>query len=75
VSERVRGAVRVEGTVQGVGFRPFVYGLATQLVLSVRTVDNNLQNAYTKLGMTSHDELARLLGASEWKGALTAIFG
>jgi hydrogenase maturation protein HypF len=33
VSERVRAAVRVEGTVQGVGFRPFVYSLATRLDL------------------------------------------
>ncbi|MGW0450863.1 acylphosphatase, partial [Streptosporangium sandarakinum] len=31
--ERVRAAIRVEGTVQGVGFRPFVYGLATRLGL------------------------------------------
>jgi hydrogenase maturation protein HypF len=29
----VRVAIRVEGTVQGVGFRPFVYGLATGLGL------------------------------------------
>jgi hydrogenase maturation protein HypF len=34
VSERVRAAVRVEGTVQGVGFRPFVYRLAVQLGLT-----------------------------------------
>ncbi|HEY1674022.1 MAG TPA: acylphosphatase, partial [Streptosporangiaceae bacterium] len=33
VTERVRKAVRVEGIVQGVGFRPFVYGLATGLSL------------------------------------------
>jgi hydrogenase maturation protein HypF len=33
VTERVRKAVRVEGLVQGVGFRPFVYGLATGLSL------------------------------------------
>jgi hydrogenase maturation protein HypF len=33
VSERVRTAIRVEGVVQGVGFRPFVYGLATSLGL------------------------------------------
>jgi hydrogenase maturation protein HypF len=31
VSDRVRTAVRVEGVVQGVGFRPFVYSLATSL--------------------------------------------
>jgi hydrogenase maturation protein HypF len=34
VSERIRTAVRVEGIVQGVGFRPFVYSLATSLGLS-----------------------------------------
>jgi hydrogenase maturation protein HypF len=31
---RVRVAVRVEGTVQGVGFRPFVYSLASRLGLA-----------------------------------------
>ncbi|MFE3454722.1 carbamoyltransferase HypF [Nonomuraea sp. NPDC059194] len=33
MSRRVRAAVLVEGIVQGVGFRPFVYGLATGLGL------------------------------------------
>jgi hydrogenase maturation protein HypF len=33
VSHRVRTAIRVEGTVQGVGFRPFVYSLASRLGL------------------------------------------
>ncbi len=33
VTERVRTAVRVEGIVQGVGFRPFVYALASRLDL------------------------------------------
>ncbi|MGH3193026.1 MAG: acylphosphatase, partial [Streptosporangiaceae bacterium] len=33
MSQRIRTAVRVEGVVQGVGFRPFVYSLATSLGL------------------------------------------
>jgi hydrogenase maturation protein HypF len=34
VSDRVRTGIRVEGVVQGVGFRPFAYSLATSLGLS-----------------------------------------
>ena len=33
VTERIRTAVRVEGIVQGVGFRPFVHALAARLSL------------------------------------------
>src|ERR1700729_2141430 len=33
MSQRIRTSVRVEGIVQGVGFRPFVYSLATGLGL------------------------------------------
>ena len=32
--------------------------IAAELVLSVRTVDNHLQNVYSKLGVSSRDELA-----------------
>ena len=34
LATRIRTRARVEGTVQGVGFRPFVYRLAAELELS-----------------------------------------
>jgi DNA-binding CsgD family transcriptional regulator len=38
-------------------------GIARRLVISVRTVENQLQRAYRKLGVTSRQELASLLEA------------
>lgn len=35
--------------------------IASVLVISVRTVDNHLSNAYSKLGITTRGELALLL--------------
>jgi DNA-binding CsgD family transcriptional regulator len=38
--------------------------IATRLSVSARTVENHLQNAYTKLGITSRDELVRVANES-----------
>jgi DNA-binding CsgD family transcriptional regulator len=35
--------------------------IADRLYLSVRTVDNHLQRAYTKLGVTAREDLASAL--------------
>jgi hydrogenase maturation protein HypF len=46
--ERVRTAVRVEGTVQGVGFRPFVYSLASRLGLG-GVVGNDVDGVFVEV--------------------------
>src|SRR5579875_2500952 len=45
---RVRTAVRVEGTVQGVGFRPFVYSLASRLGLG-GLVGNDVDGVFVEV--------------------------
>jgi len=37
--------------------------IAQRLYLSVRTVDNHLQHAYTKLGVSGRADLAQALGS------------
>jgi len=48
VTDRVRTGIRVEGVVQGVGFRPFVYSLATSLGLS-GLVGNDVDGVFAEV--------------------------
>jgi hydrogenase maturation protein HypF len=48
MTQRVRTAVRVEGTVQGVGFRPFVYSLASRLGLG-GVVGNDVDGVFAEV--------------------------
>ncbi len=48
MSQRIRTAVRVEGIVQGVGFRPFVYALATRLGLG-GLVGNDVDGVFAEV--------------------------
>jgi len=52
VSDRVRTAIRVEGVVQGVGFRPFVHSLATSLGL-VGHVGNDVDGVFAEVEGTA----------------------
>ncbi|HEY4409931.1 MAG TPA: acylphosphatase, partial [Acidimicrobiia bacterium] len=45
---RVRTRIRVEGIVQGVGFRPYVFGLATRLALA-GFVGNDAQGVFVEV--------------------------
>ncbi|SFB56907.1 hydrogenase maturation protein HypF [Amycolatopsis marina] len=53
MAEHVRLAVRVEGVVQGVGFRPFIYGLAHRLGLSGH-VGNDARGVFAEIEGTAH---------------------
>lgn len=55
-----RCLVRVTGVVQGVGFRPFVYGLATDLGLSGH-VGNDVQGVFIEVQGERVEELLRRL--------------
>jgi hydrogenase maturation protein HypF len=48
VSDRIRRHVRVEGIVQGAGFRPFVHALATRLGLAGR-VGNDTRGVFIEV--------------------------
>jgi hydrogenase maturation protein HypF len=48
VSERVRRDIRVEGVVQGVGFRPFVYSLANRIGV-VGRVGNDVGGVFVEV--------------------------
>lgn len=52
MSERVRRDIRVEGVVQGVGFRPFVYGLATRIGVAGR-VGNDAGGVFVEVEGTT----------------------
>lgn len=48
MTRQIRRDVRVEGVVQGVGFRPFVYSLATGLGLTGR-VGNDVNGVFVEI--------------------------
>jgi hydrogenase maturation protein HypF len=54
VDRHIRRDVRVEGVVQGVGFRPFVYSLATRLGLTGR-VGNDVNGVFLEVEGTPPD--------------------
>ncbi|HEY0449969.1 carbamoyltransferase HypF [Actinophytocola sp.] len=72
MSERVRRNVRVEGVVQGVGFRPFVYGLATRIGVAGR-VGNDVSGVFVEVEGTLPQVEAFLSALAEHPPPLAAI--
>jgi hydrogenase maturation protein HypF len=64
VNSIVRASIRVEGVVQGVGFRPFVYSLATRLGLA-GWVGNDVDGVFAEVEGSA-------VGVSEFLGLLEA---
>jgi hydrogenase maturation protein HypF len=72
VNDRVRRHVRVEGIVQGVGFRPFVHGLATRLGVTGR-VGNDVHGVFLEIEGTRTQVEAFLTGLVEQAPPLAEI--
>jgi hydrogenase maturation protein HypF len=72
VSERVRRNVRVEGVVQGVGFRPFVYGLANRTGVAGR-VGNDVDGVFVEVEGTPAQVDAFLTGLVAQAPPLAAV--
>jgi hydrogenase maturation protein HypF len=72
VTDRVRRHVRVEGVVQGVGFRPFVYGLAGRLGVS-GLVGNDTHGVFVEVEGTVAQVEAFLAGLAEQAPPLAEV--
>jgi hydrogenase maturation protein HypF len=72
VSDRVRRNVRVEGVVQGVGFRPFVYGLANRTGVAGR-VGNDVHGVFVEIEGTPAQVDAFLTGLVAQAPPLAAV--
>jgi len=70
VSNRVRTGIRVEGIVQGVGFRPFVYSLASGLGLG-GVVGNDVDGVFAEVE-GSAEAVARFLALVETQAPVLA---
>ncbi|HEY3747796.1 MAG TPA: carbamoyltransferase HypF, partial [Pseudonocardiaceae bacterium] len=72
MSARVRLVVRVEGVVQGVGFRPFVYSLGTRLGLSGQ-VGNDVDGVFVDVEGPAADVQRFLLALERDAPPLAAV--